>query len=163
MEAKNNNLKEPSSVTSIFFQTLGDFAIRRKLVFFSLPLLNFIAERCTVWKILIKMWLVMVTIIKFIQWGIGNYKTHYPLLVYKRFNRFNWNLKPRFLGDEASFEWKSPFWEIAPGTFNVYHIHLHFRTIQDLFDFNIIIVSYICTGLHDCTSLTLINHPTVLI
>ena len=35
-----------------FFQTFGDFGIRRKLLFFSLLLVNFRAEKCTVWKIL---------------------------------------------------------------------------------------------------------------
>ena len=36
------------------FHTFRDFGIRRKLVFFSLPLLNFTAEKCTVWKISMK-------------------------------------------------------------------------------------------------------------
>ncbi len=47
-------LKEPGPIASDFFQTLRDFGIRRKLIiyFFSLPLVNFTAEKSTVWKIL---------------------------------------------------------------------------------------------------------------
>ncbi len=60
-------LKVPGPIASDFSQTFGDFGIRRKLIFFSLPLVNFTAEKCTVWKILMKMWLVMVTIIKLTQ------------------------------------------------------------------------------------------------
>ncbi len=48
-------LKVPSPIASDFFQTLRDFGIRRKLIFFSLPQVNFTAEKCTVWKILMKM------------------------------------------------------------------------------------------------------------
>ncbi len=55
----NGVLKVPSPIASVFFQTYGDFGIRRKPIFFSLPLVNFTAEKCTVWKILMKMWLVM--------------------------------------------------------------------------------------------------------
>ncbi len=35
-----------------FFQTFRDFSMRRKLIFFSLSLVNFTAEKGTVWKIL---------------------------------------------------------------------------------------------------------------
>ncbi len=35
---------------SDFFQTFRDFGIRRKLIFFSLSLVNFAAEICTVMK-----------------------------------------------------------------------------------------------------------------
>ena len=51
-------------IFSTFFQTFGDFGITRKLIFFSLPMANFTAEKHFVWKILMKMCLVMVTIIK---------------------------------------------------------------------------------------------------
>ena len=47
-----------------FFQTFRDLGITRKLIFFSQPMSNFTAEICSVWKILMKMCLVMVTIIK---------------------------------------------------------------------------------------------------
>ena len=48
-------LKEPGPIASDFSQTFGDFGIRRKLVFFSLPLVNFTAGKGTVRKILMKM------------------------------------------------------------------------------------------------------------
>ncbi len=48
------SLKEPDPIASIVFQTFTDFGIR-KLIFFSLPLMNFTAQECTVWKILMKM------------------------------------------------------------------------------------------------------------
>ncbi len=38
-------LKVPGPIASDFFQTFGDFGIRRKLIFFSLPLVNFTAEK----------------------------------------------------------------------------------------------------------------------
>ncbi len=60
-------LKVPGPIAADFSQTFGDFGIRRKLIFFSLPLVNFTAEKYTVWKILMKMWLVMVTIIELTQ------------------------------------------------------------------------------------------------
>ncbi len=64
----------PGPIASDLFQTFGDFGIGRKLTFCSLPLVNFTAEKRTVWKILMKMWLVMVTIIKLKQKGISNCK-----------------------------------------------------------------------------------------
>ena len=60
-------LKEPGLIASDFFQTFWDFGIGRKFIFFLLPLVNFTHEKCTVWKILMKMWLVMVMIIKLTQ------------------------------------------------------------------------------------------------
>ncbi len=48
-------LKVPGPIASDFYLTFGDFGIRRKLIFFSLPLVNFTALKCTVWKILMKM------------------------------------------------------------------------------------------------------------
>ncbi len=60
-------LKVPGPIASDFSQTFGDFGIRRKLIFFSLLLVNFRAEKYIVWKILMKMLLVMVTIIKLTQ------------------------------------------------------------------------------------------------
>ncbi len=48
----NKILKVPGPIASDFSQTFRDFGIRRKLIFFSLPLVNFTAEKCTVWKIL---------------------------------------------------------------------------------------------------------------
>ena len=49
-------------------QSFGDFDItKRPYFFFSKPLSNFMAEMCSVWKILMKMCLVMVTIIKLSQ------------------------------------------------------------------------------------------------
>ncbi len=51
----NSILKVPGLIASDFLQTFGEFGIRRKLIFFSLPLVNFTAEKCTVWKILMKM------------------------------------------------------------------------------------------------------------
>ncbi len=38
-------LKVPGPIASDFFQTSGDFGIRRNLIFFSLPLENFTAEK----------------------------------------------------------------------------------------------------------------------
>ncbi len=49
------NLKVPGPIASDFSQTVEDFGIRKKPIFFSLPLVNFTAEKCTVWKILMKM------------------------------------------------------------------------------------------------------------
>ncbi len=48
-------LKVPGLIASDFFQTLQDFGIRRKFIFFSLPLVKFTAEKCTIWEILMKM------------------------------------------------------------------------------------------------------------
>ena len=62
-----------------FFQTFSDFGIRRKLIF----LVSFTAEKCTIWKILMKILLVMVTIIKFTQKGIGSCEMHNLLLYLK--------------------------------------------------------------------------------
>ncbi len=55
--ARGQVLKVPGPIATDFFQTFGDFGIRRKLIFFSLPLVNFTAEKCTVRKILMKMFL----------------------------------------------------------------------------------------------------------
>ncbi len=41
------DLKVPGPIASDFFQTFRDFGIRRKLIFFGLPLVNFTAENCT--------------------------------------------------------------------------------------------------------------------
>ncbi len=60
-------LKEPGPIAADFSRTFRDFGIRRKLVFFSLPLVIFTAGKWTVSKILMKMWLVMVTIIRLTQ------------------------------------------------------------------------------------------------
>ncbi len=54
-EIHTSSLKVPGPIASDCFQTLGDFGFIRKLIFFSLPLSNFTAQKCTVWKILIKM------------------------------------------------------------------------------------------------------------
>ncbi len=48
-------LKVPGSIASDFFQTFGDFGVRKELIFFSLPLVNFTADQCTIWTILMKM------------------------------------------------------------------------------------------------------------
>ena len=66
-----HGLKEPSPVFSTFFQTFGDFGITRKLMFFSQPMENFTAEKRSIWKILMKMYLVMVTIF---QASTGRYR-----------------------------------------------------------------------------------------
>ena len=55
------------AIFSAFFQTFGDFGITRKLMFFSQPMENFIAEKRSTWKILMEMYLVMVTVIKLTQ------------------------------------------------------------------------------------------------
>ncbi len=55
IELYKKHLKVPGPIASDFSQTFGVFGIRRKLIFFSLPLVNFTAEKCTVWKILMKM------------------------------------------------------------------------------------------------------------
>ena len=44
-------LKVPGPIGSDFFQSFRDLGIRRKFIFFSLPLVNFTVEKCTVWKI----------------------------------------------------------------------------------------------------------------
>ena len=66
------NLKEPVSVF-FYFQTFVDFGIMRKLIFFHNPWkkINFTAEKCTVWKILIKLCL----------YGYGN---HYVKLTHRQ-------------------------------------------------------------------------------
>ncbi len=48
------SLKEPGLITSDVFHRFSNFGIRRKPTFFSLPLVNFTAEKCTVWKILMR-------------------------------------------------------------------------------------------------------------
>ena len=48
-------LKEPGPITS-FFSNFLRFRIRRKLMFFSLPLVNFTAEKCTIWRINKMLW-----------------------------------------------------------------------------------------------------------
>ncbi len=97
------SLKVPSPIASDFFQTFGDFGVRSKLIFFSLPPVNFTAEKCTIWKILMKMWLVMVNIIAYtIRYRqLQNTKS---CLVSKRFNWFIWNLKPLY------FRWWQGWW-----------------------------------------------------
>ncbi len=47
-----SSASSPDPIASDFFQTFRDFGIRRKLIFFSLTLVNFTAEKCTVWRIL---------------------------------------------------------------------------------------------------------------
>ena len=47
-------IKEPGPIASEFVQTFQDFGIGRKLIFFSLPPVNFTAENLIVWKILMK-------------------------------------------------------------------------------------------------------------
>ncbi len=68
-----------------FFQTFRDFGIRRNLIFFSLPLVNFTDEKCTIWKILMKMWLAIVTII-----NKGSCNIYVSPRISKR---FDWYLK----------------------------------------------------------------------
>ena len=51
----NRYLKVPGLIASNFFQTFREFGIRRKIIFFSLPLVNFTTEKSTFWKILMKM------------------------------------------------------------------------------------------------------------
>ena len=63
----NFHLKEPGSIALELFKpseilVRPDFGISRKLIFFSEPLVNFIAE-CTIRKILLKIWLAMETIL----------------------------------------------------------------------------------------------------
>ncbi len=41
-------LKVPGPIASEFFQIVRDFGIKRKLIFFSLPLVNFTTEKCNV-------------------------------------------------------------------------------------------------------------------
>ena len=84
--------KEPGPIASDVFQTFWDFGIWRKLIMFLITLGEFYSWKCTVWKILMKMWLVMVTMIKRTLYGIGNCKIRNYLHVSKRFNRFHWNL-----------------------------------------------------------------------
>ncbi len=60
-------LKVPGSIASVFFSNFQRFWYQRKAHIFSLPLVNFTVEKCTVWMILMKMGLVMVTIIKLTQ------------------------------------------------------------------------------------------------
>ncbi len=48
-------LKVPGPIASDFSQMFGDFGIIRDLIFFSLPLVNFTAEKCTVRKKVVKM------------------------------------------------------------------------------------------------------------
>ena len=54
-------VKGASPIFSTFFQTFGDFVITRKLIFFSYPVANLTAEKCSVSKILMKTCLVTVT------------------------------------------------------------------------------------------------------
>ena len=48
--------------SQLFFQTFKDFGTTIKLMLYSLPISNVTAGKCFVWKILMKMFLVMVTI-----------------------------------------------------------------------------------------------------
>ena len=57
-------LKDPCPIFSFFFHIFGDFCVTRKVIFFSLLMANFTAEKCSVWRVLTKTCLVMVTIIK---------------------------------------------------------------------------------------------------
>ncbi len=50
-------------ITSHFIKTLNDFGIWRKFIFFSFAPVNLQLKRCTVLKILMKIWPVMITII----------------------------------------------------------------------------------------------------
>ncbi len=97
-------LKEPGPIASDFSQTFGDFGIRRKLIFFSLPLVNFTAEKCTVWKILMKMCLVMVTIIQLTHKVLGHCKVRNLLLCPNGLTDLNVIWNQDILGDNASFE-----------------------------------------------------------
>ena len=57
-------LKKPIPVFSTFFQTFGDFGITWKLIFFHNPWqISRTAGKRSVWKILMKMFLIMVTTI----------------------------------------------------------------------------------------------------
>ena len=64
---KMNQIKGAQSYFSTFFQTFWDFAITRKLIFFSLSMANFTAGKCSLWMILMQTCLVVVTIIKLTQ------------------------------------------------------------------------------------------------
>ncbi len=48
-------LKEPGGIASHFFHTFWDFGIRRKLIFFSLPLVNFTSEKMYNMEIVIEL------------------------------------------------------------------------------------------------------------
>ena len=56
-----------SYLFNFFFQTFRDVSITIKLVFFSYHMTKFTAEKCSVWKIVVKTCLDMVTIIKLKQ------------------------------------------------------------------------------------------------
>ena len=60
-------LKADRSDCVRFSSNFRRFCYQKKAHIFSLPLVNCTAEKCTVWKILMKMRLVMVTIIKLTQ------------------------------------------------------------------------------------------------
>ena len=60
-------IKEPSPIFLTFFQTCGDFAITRNIIFSHKPMANLTAVKSSFWKILIRVRLVMGTIIKLTQ------------------------------------------------------------------------------------------------
>ena len=62
-------LKESALIASDFFQTC-DFGIRRKLMYL-ITAGEFTAEKCTVWKIVMKILLGMITIIKLLTVSYG--------------------------------------------------------------------------------------------
>ncbi len=65
---------------SDFLKLFEILASKESSCFFSLPLVNFASEKHTIWKILMKMWSRCLGSCKYL------------------FDRFNWTLKPRFIG-----------------------------------------------------------------
>ncbi len=65
--------EEPGLIASDFFQTFWDFGIQKEVHIFLITPGEFYSwKKCSVWKILMKIWLVMVSIIKFIKWCVCN-------------------------------------------------------------------------------------------
>ena len=91
-----NYLKEQSPNFQFLKKTFGDSGMAKNLIFSYSPCQNAIAEKCSVWKELIKMCLVMVTIIK--QSKIYMQLQYTKLLpTSKRLERSNLNFKLTFL------------------------------------------------------------------
>ena len=106
---QENDLKEPMRFQ--LFSNFWDFGIVRRRIFFWQPFSNYTVENCFLWKILIKTWLVMVTILKLTQEDKGNFNIQncfvHPNGLTVTFDRFNQNFKFTFLETDFSNETKN--------------------------------------------------------
>ncbi len=98
------NIKGAWSDCFRFLSNLQRFWYQKKAHIFFFTPGEFYSWKCTVWKILMKMWLVMVIIIKFTQYGIGNCNIRNLFLCPNGLTDLNEIWNQDILGDDASFE-----------------------------------------------------------